>query len=141
MRLSTRGGLCLAVLLAAGISGAQDRRSGADIPERAVGLEGLPGVQIDTSKDRVTRRELDAAEAARHRLTVRIDNGRFYWTSRDNRLLTMTPFNDFTYLSSGEPGRYVRIRRLNDTWTYVEHVDTALGSVTYWGELRIVLGK
>jgi hypothetical protein len=35
----------------------------------------------------------------------------------------------------------VRIRQLRDKLTYVEHVDTDTGSVTYWGELRIVLGK
>ena len=53
----------------------------------------------------------------------------------------MTSSGEFTYLSSNEPSRYVRVRRLNDRLTYIEHVDTALGSVTYWGELRIVIGK
>ena len=45
------------------------------------------------------------------------------------------------YLSSTEPGRYVRIRRLNDRLAYVEHLDTTLGTVTYWGELRVVVGQ
>jgi hypothetical protein len=31
--------------------------------------------------------------------------------------------------------------RLNDRVSYVEHVDLASGSVTWWGELRIVIGK
>jgi hypothetical protein len=44
-------------------------------------------------------------------------------------------------LTSAEPGRYVRFKRINDRIAYVEHVDTAFGSVTYWGELRIVLDR
>jgi len=35
----------------------------------------------------------------------------------------------------------VRFRRLGERLSYVEHVDLDLGSVTYWGELRIVLDK
>ena len=74
-------------------------------------------------------------------MSIRIEDGGFYWSSRDNRRLALTSSGEFTYLSSSEPGRYVRIRRLNDRLTYMEHVDTDLGSVTYWGELRIVFGK
>ena len=46
----------------------------------------------------------------------------------------------FTYLSS-EPGQYIRLTRLNDKISYIEHVDLGLGSVTWWGELRIAVGK
>jgi hypothetical protein len=52
----------------------------------------------------------------------------------------MNASEEFTYLSS-DPGQYVRIARVNDRITYVEHVDTALGSITWWGELKIVLGS
>jgi len=53
----------------------------------------------------------------------------------------LTSSGEFTYLSSGESCGYVRIRRLDDRLTYMEHVYTDLGSVRYWGELRIVSGK
>ncbi|MGE0447937.1 MAG: hypothetical protein AB7P99_22135 [Vicinamibacterales bacterium] len=98
-------------------------------------------MRIDVTRDTTSRRELDRAEAARSRLAVRITDERFYWTSHGDRPLTLTSSGDFTYLWSAEPGRYVRIRRLDDRFTYVEHVDTEFGSVTYWGELRVVIGR
>jgi hypothetical protein len=98
-------------------------------------------LRVETTADTTTRRQLDGAEAAASRLRVEIKDGSFYWSSRDDRRLALTGSGDFTYLSSTAPGQYLRIRRLNDRLTYVEHIETPLGSVTYWGELRIVIGK
>ena len=135
----------LAMLLALGLSAsawAQDADKGAaQFPTNATALEGLPTVRVETTAEGAIRRQLSGAEADGNRLRVRIDKEGFYWSSRDNRRLTLTPSGPFTYLASSEPGRYVRIQRLKDRFTYVEHVDTDLGSVTYWGELKIVLGK
>ena len=111
------------------------------VPVNAQALEGLPQVRIDATKDKVMRRELDRAEAAKSRLTIQIVNGRFYWGDRTGVPLTVTKSGSFTYLSSTEPGRYIRIQEINDTLSYIEHVDMAFGSVTYWGELRVVLEK
>jgi hypothetical protein len=110
-------------------------------PPNAAKLEGLPRVRIDTTRDQVRRRELDAAEAARSRLTITIVDGQLYRGDRTGTPLTITTADGFTYLSSRHPGRYIRVQRLNDTFSYVEHVDMAFGSVTYWGELRVVLKK
>jgi hypothetical protein len=111
------------------------------VPANATALEGVPTVRIDTTQETATRRELARAEAATSLLKIQIIDGRYYWASHGNRPLTVSTSGDFTYLASTEPGRYVRFRRLNDRLTYVEHVDMPSGSVTYWGELRIVLGK
>ena len=110
-------------------------------PKNATALEGLPQVRIDTAKDNVSRRELDPAEAAKSRLTISIADGRFYWGDRPGHPLTVSTSGSFTYLSSTEPGRYVRFQDVNNTLIYVEHVDMGTQFVTYWGELRIVLGK
>jgi hypothetical protein len=112
-----------------------------DIPKNAAALEGLPSVRIDTTRDATTRRQLDSAEAAKNELKIAIVDGKYYWANRGNRPLTLSSSAEFTYLSSTEPGKYVRLRRLNDTISYVEHVDMPLGSVTYWGEVRIILRK
>jgi hypothetical protein len=103
-------------------------------------LEGIPTVRIDSAEGSTTRQVLDAAEAAKARLTVRVVDGRFHWTTRDNRLLRLNSSGEFTYLSS-EPGQYIRFTRLRDKISYVEHVDLTSGSVTWFGELRIVVGK
>jgi hypothetical protein len=135
--------LLAAPLLAVSVVVAQGSPSstGVTFPKNVQSLEGLPQVRVDTTKDAVVRRELDAAEAAKSRLTIKILDGRFYWGDRSGLPLTMTTSGSFTYLSSTEPGRYVRIQRLNDTLSYIEHVDMPFGSVTFWGELRVVLGK
>jgi hypothetical protein len=111
-----------------------------EIPAGATVLEGVPAVRIDTSQAGATRQVLTPPEAAKERLRVRIVDGRYYWESRGNRLLSLAPSGEFTYLSSA-PGAYIRITRLNDRLAYVEHVDSPTGSITWWGELRVVLGK
>jgi len=131
----TLGALGVAAWLCAASSGA------AQVPAGATALEGVPTVRIDTTQEGAIRRELDDAEAAASRLRIRIVDGRYYQAGRNDRPLRVTTAGDFTYLMSDEPGRYVRFRRLNDRLTYVEHVDMAAGSVTFWGELRVVLGK
>src|SRR3972149_6192552 len=123
-----------------------------EIPPATTTLEGVPTVRIDSAEGRTTRRVLSSAEADSQRLMIRVVDGRFYWASRDNRPLQLSSSGEFTYFSS-EPGRYIRLTRLNDKISYVEHVDAALlsptarstplpfGTVTWWGELRVVLGK
>ena len=111
-----------------------------EIPATATTLEGIPTVRIDSAEGGTTRRVLTAPEAAKSRLTVGLADGRYYWTSRGNRLLQRSSSGEFTYLSS-DPGHYIRFTRLNDRISYAEHIDLASGSVTWWGELRIVAGK
>ena len=110
--------------------------NGADIPPTASVLEGTPTVRIDSTEGTTTRRLLDQAEAAKSRLQVSVIDGQYYWTSRENRLLRLNSAGAFTYLSS-EPGQHIRFTRIKDRIAYVEHVDVALGSVTWWGELIV----
>lgn len=111
------------------------------IPDNATALEGTPTTRLDATSEGAKRQRLDRDEAATHALQIKIVDGRYYWASRANRPLTVTTSGDFTYLTSAEPGHYVRFTKINDRLSYVEHVDMGFGSVTYWGELRIVLGK
>ncbi len=111
------------------------------LPENATALEGLPQVRVDVTRDATSRRTLGPAEATAAPLAIRIAGGRFYWASQGDRPLAPSASGAFTYLSSAEPGRYVRIQRLKDRFTYVEHLDTDTGSVTFWGELRVVLSR
>lgn len=110
------------------------------IPADVTSLEGVPAVRVDSAEGTTTRRVLDMAEASKARLTVSVVDGQFFWTTRDNRLLHLNSSGEFTYLSS-EPGQYIRFTRLNDRISYVEHVDSTSGSVTWFGELRIVVGN
>jgi pectin methylesterase-like acyl-CoA thioesterase len=135
-------GVMVCVALRGGAVGqAQTSTEPSLIPRNATALEGVPAVRLDATKETATRRTLDGAEARAQGLRIRIVNGQYFWASRENRPLTLSASGDFTYLSSTEPGQYVRFRRINDRIAYVEHVDSAFGSVTYWGELRIVLGQ
>lgn len=135
-------GPAVAVLWIAGSGSTQSPQSPDPlIPANATALVGTPRVRVDATQDEVRRRELTADEAAKSRFTIAIVDGRYYWGSPTGVPLTVGSAGGYTYLSSREPGRYVKFRRLNETLTYVEHIDMAPGTVTYWGELRIVLGK
>lgn len=132
------GCLGLAVSVASGQESPRPQR--VEIPASATVLEGIPSVRIDSSEVGATRHVLSAQEAAQSRLTVGLSEGRYYWTSRENRVLQPIVSGEFTYLTA-DPGHYIRFTRLNDRISYAEHVDLPSGSVTWWGELRIVVGK
>ena len=135
------GCLGLAVPTSPGQESPQPER--VEILATATTLEGIPTVRVDSAEGGTTRQVLSPSEAAKSRLTVGLVDGRYYWTSRGNRPLEMSSSGEFTYLSS-EPGQYIRFTRLNDKIWYVEHVesrDLGSGSVTWWGEMKIVSGK
>ena len=133
--------LGVAVLLAPPVLGqSQAPPAAVRIPPNAIALEGIPTVRVDAAQSGTTRHVLNAAESVKSRLLVKIIDGQYFWTSRDNRRLRLDASGPFTYLSS-EPGSYVKLTRINDKLTYVEHVDMPTGSVTWWGELQIVVGK
>ena len=111
------------------------------IPKDATVLEGVPTVRLDVTDHGTKRQELDRKHAAAEALKIEIVDGRYYWASREKQPLTVTTSGEFTYLTSTEPGKYVRFKKLNDRISYVEHVDMEFGSVTYWGQLRIIVGK
>lgn len=113
---------------------------GLGLPAGTIRLEGLPHVRVDTSETTTTRHVLAPAQAAGDRLTIRVDGNR-YFLGTSTRPLSVERSGDFIYLSSTEPGKYIRLRRVNNRLTYVEHVDQGARSVTYWGELRVVLGR
>lgn len=134
----------LIACLGATVSGASSQESArpqsVQIPATATTLEGIPTVRIESTDRSTERRTVGAAEAAKNRLTIERVNGQFYWTSRGNQRLRLNSSGEFTYLSA-EPGKYIRLTRINDTISYVEHVDSALGSVTWLGELKIAVGR
>lgn len=111
-----------------------------DVPQAATTLEGIPTVRVDATQQGATRRLLDAMEREKSRLTIQKVDGKYVWTSRDNKRLTLFNEGPFTYLSAA-PGQYIRFTRVNDRITYVEHIDSPIGTVTWYGELRVVLGR
>ena len=127
---------CLGLMAPGLLAQEPPRPQPVEIPSAAT-LEGVPTVRVDSSEEGTTRRVLDLAQASTDRLTVTARDGKLFWTSRGNRQLRLFSSGEFTYLTS-EPGKYIRLTRLNDRISYVEHLDTVSGTVTWWGELRIV---
>jgi hypothetical protein len=111
-----------------------------EIPKGATTLEGVPSVRVDLSAESSTRRVLGKDEAARNKLNIKVKNGQFFWASHENEPLSLQRSGEFTFLSS-TPGNYISMRRVNDKITYVAHLDDKGRYITYFGELRIVLGK
>jgi len=110
------------------------------LPERGT-LEGIPSVRVLSTADATTRQVLNVADAASNPLKVQIRDGQFFWASHGDQPLRLFSSGPYTYLQS-EPGSYIRLSRINDRIYYVEHTDLREhGSVTWWGELRIVLTR
>ena len=131
---------CLALGSSSAAQQAQTSGEKTVIPANASALEGVPAVRLDVKKDAAMRRQLDGDEAARQTLKIKVDNGKYFWATRENVPLKLTTSGEFTYLSA-EPGQYIRLRKVNGKIEYVEHVDKEWESVTWWGELRIVVKK
>ena len=113
---------------------------GIDIPKTAT-LEGIPSIRIDSDGRTTTSRVLDPTEAAKNPLKIRVRDGKFYWESRDDRPLKSSESGAFIDLSA-EPRNYIRLTRYDDKVWYVEHVDLEnFGSVTWWGEVKIFVGR
>jgi hypothetical protein len=130
------------VLLSAGVRAQSNpQNSSVTIPQDTIALSGTPTIRVDTTSDTTKRRRLTSKEAGQQRLMVKVIDGRYFWANRENQPLKLETSGEFTYLSSGDPGQYIKLRRINDRISYVEHLDVGSGSVTYWGELRIELGK
>jgi hypothetical protein len=131
--------LACAGLVADGVGGqGRPDRQPALIPPGATSLEGIPTVRIDSTEGSTIGRILDAAEAAKAKLKVKVIDGQYFWATRGDRALRLNTTGEFTYLTS-DPGNYIRLMRLNDRISYVEHVDVTSGSVTWFGELKIVV--
>jgi hypothetical protein len=111
-----------------------------EIPTTAATLEGIPSVRVDLSADNSTRRVLAKDEASKNKLNIKVKNGQFFWASRANEPLSLNKSGEYTFLSA-TPGNYITLRKVNDRITYVEHVDQKDRYITYFGELRIVVGK
>jgi hypothetical protein len=138
-----RGWLAVALWAsyAAGAAGAPQTLAPL-IPPAATQLQGTPTIKIEVTQAGATRHTLSPQEAAAETLSIRVRDGRLFWSRAGGSPLTLTTAGEMTYLSSpAEPGRYVRLRKLNDRLTYVEHLDLGTRSVTYWGEVRIGLDK
>jgi hypothetical protein len=139
-----RGVICgiALVMFSAGVSSrSQSADASASLPAGTTALRGLPTVRVESTADETKRHGLTAKESSEHGLSISVSGGRYFWTSRQNEELTLRTSGEFTYLTTANPGQYVRLRRINNRLTYVEHLDMGPKSVTYFGELRIVLGK
>jgi len=111
-----------------------------EIPKGAVTLEGVPRVRIDDTEAGSQRRVLPKKEADEHQLRIQVRDGQFFRAGKGNAPLKVDAAGAYTYLSS-QPGSYIRLTRINDRIAYVEHLEEGPNHVTFWGELRIVLGK
>ncbi len=134
------GVLVACVILIAADAFGQTKPAKIEIPANTTVLEGVPTVRVDAAEASAKRHVLGPAEAAKDRLRVKVIDGKLLWASQGDRPLRLSSSGDFTHLTS-DPGSYIRLTKVNNKITYVEHIDQATKSVTWWGELRFVVGK
>ena len=137
---------CSAVAIVLGVltalpSAAQSTQPTLDLPAATVRLDGLPRIELETTERAASRRLLAPDAVQAQRLVIRVEQNRYFWGA-DRRPLTVQQSGEFIYLSSSsEPGKYIRVQKINDRLSYVAHLDQGRRSVTYWGEFRVVLGR
>src|SRR5262245_51583178 len=120
----------------------QEDPSRPSVPARAIRFDGAPPVNVESRRDPGMRRALIGPQEKPLSDPQEKKVGLFVGSKR--RLPAYEP-GAYTHLR-GMPGQYIRIKPLNETLSYVERVDTygervdaPSGSVTWYGELRMVV--
>ncbi len=137
------GATLAAIAIGAGwlpVAAAQGTPGTFEVPKTATTLEGIPSVRVDLSAEASQRRVLGKDEAAKNKLNIKVKNGQFFWASQGGEPLALNRKGEFTFLSA-TPGNYITVRKVKDRITYVEHLENKGQYITYFGELRVVVGK
>lgn len=101
------------------------------------GFSGTPLVRIDSDAKETKRTELSETGGEKYQCRIVRKGRRYLWASRGDRELTRVDAGDWIYYLSPEGSGYVKVFRgpsAPDGYDYMEHLSSALKTVTYWGK-------
>ncbi|MBI2118857.1 MAG: hypothetical protein HYT97_04430 [Elusimicrobia bacterium] len=107
------------------------------IDEKTNYIIGIPKSRTDSNESNTVRKTLSKMDVDKNKLIITRIDGKFYWTSRENRQLdhNVSGVYDYFYLPDG--AGYIKACKMNNKLVYMEHVHTGLSIITYWGELEL----
>jgi hypothetical protein len=96
---------------------------------------GLPSVRIDGDGTQCVRVELSDQGSQKYQCRIVEKGKKFYWASRDNRVLIRAESGDFVYYISPEGTGFIKVALTKtEPYDYMESFTSELKTVTYWGK-------
>jgi len=106
-------------------------------------LDAKPTVKVESGEGATSRLLLSEPDRTKHRVTITRRDGRYFWTSREDRELLHHGSGAFHYFIEPGGGGYIKVfdtRTLPESmrdpgprFRYMEHLTLWLGTITYWG--------
>ena len=97
-------------------------------------LIGRPLAKASCDTGGCLHEQLSPEDQAKYEMVItESPDGRYYWTSREDKVLNRTQSGIFSnYVDPGGSG-YTRVTVAEGNCLYTEHLTLALQSVSYWG--------
>jgi hypothetical protein len=106
--------------------------------ERLV-FSGTPTIKVESAPQAANRVELTTQEQTEYRVLITARDGKYYWTSRENKELFHFRSGAFDWFVAPGSG-YIKVvdRRYllqedGPRYLYMEHMTLLLNTITYWG--------
>jgi hypothetical protein len=99
--------------------------------DRKLTTMGFPVSKIESNQNQTKRYELTKNQTKEYQVVISEFEGRFYWESRNKLELIKTISGIYTNYVSPTGSGYIKVSTLDNT--YLEHINSGLGTITYWG--------
>ena len=99
--------------------------------DRKLTTMGFPVSKIESNQNQTKRYELTKKQTKEYQVVISEFEGRFYWESRNKVELIKTISGIYTNYVSPTGSGYIKVSTLDNT--YLEHINSGLGTITYWG--------
>jgi hypothetical protein len=106
-------------------------------------LDAKPTVKVESSEGATSRLLLSDPDRTKYRVTITRRDGRYFWTSREDRELVYHASGAFHYFIEPRGGGYVKVfdtqmlpesmRDSGPRFRYIEHLTFWMGTISYWG--------
>lgn len=103
---------------------------------KSIALHGLPIVQTRSSIEASHNVKLDNNQKLTNAVIITIEDGKYYWETRDHRELIYRSMKDFDLFIDPETGGYIKVVTKDGQSRYMEHISIKrMKAFTYWGRI------
>lgn len=103
-------------------------------PQEIVVLNGTPAIRCSSSIQETGNESLSPEDRVKNRVTITKKDGKYFWTTRENRELLHRVSGGFHYFIEPGGAGYVKVMVQDRKVLFMEHVSIVFMTVTYWGE-------
>lgn len=96
-------------------------------------INGLPINKVMSDIEGTELINLSKDEQYSYRLLITKNDGKFFWTSRENRELLFNQTGRFYNFIEPNGAGYIKVAKIKGKYLYMEHLTLGFKNITYWG--------